>query len=90
MVRLSLNKNDDYFATMIYDVLDDAEAMIGFVIEFAIGFVGHSSDSRISFDDFPFYDDHYFAWIFLSSFVIVVECLDSRLRIELLSWKLWE
>jgi hypothetical protein len=83
-VHRSLNKNDDYFATttMIYDVPDDWLL--------AIGFVGHSSGSRISFGDFPFYDDHYFAWIFLSSFVIVAECLGSRLRSELLSWKLWE
>lgn len=81
-VRRSLNMNDGCFATMIYDVLDDAEA---------IGFASHSNDSQISFGDFPFYDDHYFAWTcFLSSFVIEVECLGSRLRSELLSWKLWE
>lgn len=80
-VHHSSNTSDGYFATMIYDVPGDAEA---------IGLVGHSNDSQTSSGDFPFYDDHYFALTFLSSFVIAVECLGSRLRSELLSWKLWE
>jgi hypothetical protein len=44
----------------------------------------------IASGDFPSSDDHYCALTFLSSFVIVAECLGSRLRIELLSWMLWE
>lgn len=45
--------------------------------------------SRSASGDFLFCDDHYFALTFLSSFVIEAECLGSRLRSGLLSWRLW-
>ena len=71
-VHRSMCMNDDDFE-MIYEV----------VVNY-FDFENHLN-VPISSDDFLFCDDHYFALTFLSSFVIVAECLGIRLRSELLS-----